>query len=358
MVGEALQTKTTGRPLQDGTPALPAGRLAESCLVDPVPVTPFEVVHETGLLRLRRYAPLPGPRRAPPVLLVYSLVKRPDILDLTEQRSVVRNLLGQGLAVYLVDWLPPGRADSDRGLAAYIDHDLAAAVEHVRVREDVARLTLIGPCFGGLLAVIYAALYPETVGHLVPLAVPLRMRPMIFPGAIEYMARAYGNVPAWFIRATLNASVPSRANLSDYLAQDLADADVRGEPTPALDVQAAVQHWLNSDVPMAGRVFCEILRDAYQEAQLADGRLYVGKQRVALERIECPVLNVTGERDPLTPPWTSTGLIAATGSREASNLVFPAGHLGLMVSGAAHRQLWPRIGAWLRGGAADQVAAD
>ena len=45
-----------------------------------------------------------------PILIVYALVNRPYMVDLQEDRSLVRNLLKLGLDVYLIDWGYPGRA--------------------------------------------------------------------------------------------------------------------------------------------------------------------------------------------------------------------------------------------------------
>ena len=67
-------------------------------------------------------------------------------------------------------------------------------------------------------------------------------------------------------------------------------------------------------------------------------------KRVALENISCPVLNISAERDRLVPPQESASFIEHVGTSEASNLVFPSGHLGLMVSRAAHERLWPYVG--------------
>jgi len=348
---DATAAGSNGTPTTDLTASgrkAAAPRERDPQIDDLPPTTPYEVVHQSGLLRLRHYRPAAGGSPAPPILLVYSLIKRPYILDLLKERSVVGSLLHAGYSVYLTDWLPPGPSDADRGLQAYVDQDLAGAVDCICSRERTDRVTLIGPCFGGLLAVIYAALYPTTVQHLVPLATPFRMRPMLLPGAIQYLVNLYGNVPAWFIRGTLNASSPSRMNLSVYMAQDFGQEGEGTDESDALTTECALEHWMKSDVPVAGRLFREIMEDAYQHAQLAEGRLRVGGRRVALERIECPLLNVAGERDQLAPPGNTGGLVDAVGSREASNLVFPVGHIGLMVSRAAHERLWPRICAWLR----------
>ena len=46
---------------------------------------------------------------AVPVLVVYGLVGRYTMADLQEDRSLIRNLLLQGVDLYAVDWGNPSR---------------------------------------------------------------------------------------------------------------------------------------------------------------------------------------------------------------------------------------------------------
>lgn len=333
----------------DGTHGLADG---PAWIADPPPVTPFETVAESRLLRLRHYAPAAG-RGGPPVLVVSSLIKRPYVLDLLPERSLVRSLTREGLSVYLTDWLPPRADDADCGLAEYVSCELARAVELVKARDNVQTVAMIGCCLGGLLAAIYAALHPHDVEQLVPFALPFDVQPLLPPAAAAYMVSLYGNVPAWWIRATMNARVASPFDRPAYLAQEL------GEPELAHSVDSpvheALDRWFASDVPFAGRLFCE-LANMYEHSELARGQLEVAGRHVALGDICCPVLNISAERDKLVQGGAS--FIEQVGSADASNLSFPTGHLGLMVSRSAHDTLWPRVAAWLRStGAGDKFAA-
>ena len=192
---------------------------------DPPTRTPFDVVDESGLLRLRRYRPDTLLAAAPPpVLLVYSLFKRPYVLDLLPERSIVRTLLAQGFTVYLTDWQPPEAENAERGFDAYVNGDLACAVNYVRAHEGVDRVPLVGFCFGGLLALLYAALHPENVARVVPVAAPIELQTPFAPTIVEYVVRMFGNVPGWWIRAWLNSGVPGPEQLSRYLADELQEA--------------------------------------------------------------------------------------------------------------------------------------
>ena len=75
---------------------------------DPPPATRSRVIYESGLVRLRHYeARGTANKHRVPLLLIYSLIKRPFILDLQPGRSVVEYLVKQGFDVYLIDWIPP-----------------------------------------------------------------------------------------------------------------------------------------------------------------------------------------------------------------------------------------------------------
>ena len=338
----ASPTRTTGAPPRHH-------RISEPRHVDgdPPPLTDYEVVDEGGLLRLRYYAPEVRSQRTP-IVLVYALLKRPYILDLQPDRSIVRNFLRQGFPVYLTDWIPPARADAWRGFEAYVNQDLARAIDCIRSREQVEGVSLVGYCFGGLLAVVYAALHPESVAHLVVFALPFELRASVVPQAIDSVTRAFGNCPAWLIRAGLTALVPSRFYLPLYLSSDLGEPELaRPWWGSRSSVERALQPWMESDVPMARRVFSEVMKNVFGKHTLAEGRFRVNGERVNLERIRCPVLSIIGERDRLVPPTSASRFVERVGSRDASNLVFPVGHLGLAVGLSAHRELWPQVGAWL-----------
>jgi polyhydroxyalkanoate synthase len=275
------------------------------------------------------------------------------VLDLLPERSLVRSLTREGFSVYLTDWLPPRADDAECGMAAYVDGELARAVEVVKTREGAQNVSMIGCCLGGLLAAAYCALHPQDVAHLVPFALPFEVQPLLRPGAAAFMVSLYGNIPAWWIRATLNARVASPFDRPAYLAQELGEPEL----ADSLDapVQQALDRWFASDVPFAGRLFCE-LANIYEHAELTRGGLEVAGRRVALSDIRCPVLNISAERDRLVQG--SASFIEHVGSAEASNVSFPTGHLGLMVSRSAHETLWPRVVAWLRNTAAsDKLAA-
>ena len=70
--------------------------------------TPKDEVFRSGKTVLYHYRPLPGsPVETGPVLIVYSLIGRYTVIDLQEDRSLVRNLMTHGCDPYVIDWGTP-----------------------------------------------------------------------------------------------------------------------------------------------------------------------------------------------------------------------------------------------------------
>ena len=327
------------------------GRGFGSGAEDPAPVTPYEVIYEAGKVSLRHYR-APQRRHRTPIVIVYALIKRPFILDLQPGKSVVESLLGQGFEVYLIDWLPPTKADAWRGFHSYVNEELANAVRAVQISEGVEQVNVLGYCFGALLSVLYAAIHPENVKNLVTLTVPFDMGVRELPiynlvdamsdTAIDLVTSVYGNCPAWMINGQFTAMSPMHHAIDKYVG--LYRNSARDGYAEMFEL---FERWMQSDVPLAGRIFREMVKEIFKRNALARGEFNVGGETVDLGRITSPLLNVVAEHDDVVHPRSSLGLPEHVGSADKRNLTFPTGHLGAVVSAGAIAKLWPQVGGWM-----------
>jgi polyhydroxyalkanoate synthase len=319
---------------------------------DPPGATPFTVIYEGGKVSLRHYEARGAAQRTP-VLLIYSLIKRPFILDLQSGRSVIENLTGQGFEVYLIDWIPPGRGDTGHGFNEYVNEDIANAVRAVQIHRGVERVSLVGYCFGGLLALLYSALHPENVKNLVTLTLPLDMSVRELPidylsrmlgeRAAEMLVESYGNVPPWMMFSFFNTLAPTHHMLDKFVG-----AYRSSERKGYLDTFRLFERWLHSDVPFAGKIFLETNNDLGIHNALIKGEMVIGSAKVDLKRVVSSTLNVIGDRDDIVHPKSSESLPKLIASTDKLNLHHPTGHMGAAVSADAHKRLWPAIGKWLK----------
>jgi polyhydroxyalkanoate synthase len=106
-----------------------------------IATTPKDEVFTSDKVTLYRYRPLAERTIATPVLIVYSLIGRYTMTDLQEDRSLIRNLLKQGLDVWIIDWGNASRADRYLTIDDYVLHYLDDCVGAMQ-RETGARRSI------------------------------------------------------------------------------------------------------------------------------------------------------------------------------------------------------------------------
>jgi polyhydroxyalkanoate synthase len=325
--------------------ALP--RIAER---QPVPVgtSARELAARWDNVRLYHYRGTASAANKFPVLVVYSLVNRPYILDLKPERSLLGALRDGGAETYLLDWGYPESVDQFLTLDDYVAGYLDDAVETLCRRHGVDRVHLVGICQGGTLATCYAALYPERVQSLITLVSPIDFH--AGNSTLHHLAKHIdfdglpdGNVCATLLNAVFVSLKPYRLLSQRYLEMiSIAEDD------EALDDFLRMEQWMYDSPDQAGAAFRQFGKAFYQRNGLIRGEIELDGRRVDLARIGMPVYNVYASADHLVPPASAAALNQHIRSSDQKAVEFPAGHLGVFISGRAHKTLFPRFVEWLR----------
>jgi polyhydroxyalkanoate synthase len=313
--------------------------------------TPSEVVYEDGHVKLLRYLSA-GPRKfRTPVVFVFALVNRPYILDLMPGRSVIEHFVRAGFDTYLIDWGVPTQADRYLTLDSYVNGYLPDAIDRAIELADADQTSVLGYCMGGTLSAICTALHPQRVKNLMLLAAGIDFStrdgllnvwtdPATFD--VDAFVNAYGNCPAEFLQASFLMLKPV-ANLFEKPISLLERVD----DDKFVDEYLTMETWLNDNISIPGEVYREFVKYLYQRNLLTKGQLLVGRRRVDLRRITCPVLNIMASRDDLVPCAQSEPFNDLVGSKDRRMMKLPAGHIGLAVGSRAQRELWPAACEWL-----------
>src|SRR5258708_19725213 len=107
----------------------------------------------------------------PAILLVPSLINRSYVWDLRHGDSFVEHLLGAGYDVLCLDWGVPDARDAHNTLSTYVDDYMMAAVAEA-TRRCASAPIVVGHCFGGLIAVLWAASAEVQPRALITMAAP------------------------------------------------------------------------------------------------------------------------------------------------------------------------------------------
>ncbi|WP_299236129.1 class I poly(R)-hydroxyalkanoic acid synthase [uncultured Halomonas sp.] len=127
-----------------------------------IAVTPGSVVYENELIQLIQYAPTTEQVYKTPLLVVPPWINKYYILDLREDNSLVKWLVGQGHSVFLISWRNPGPAQRDLTWADYMQLGPIAAIEAIEQATGEKSVNLLSYCVGGTLAASTVAYLTST----------------------------------------------------------------------------------------------------------------------------------------------------------------------------------------------------
>ena len=311
--------------------------------------TEKEVVFQDGKRKLYRYRQRTKKVCPVPMLVVYAMVNRNTVLDLQPNRSTIRNLLDQGLDVYMIDWGYADRMDRFMTMEDYIDGFLNDCVDFIREQHQLDAINLLGICQGGTFSTIYSALYPEKVKTLSAMVTPIDWEKddsllNIWASEldIDLMVEAYGNIPGDMMNHSFLMVQPFALNVKKYLnmVQIMGDADKLAD-------FLRMETWIFDSPDQPAETLRQFIKNFSQENKLVKGEFELGGRKVDLKNITMPVLCIYGEFDTLVPPSSAKALLDHVGTKDAQELSYPVGHIGMFVSGKTQKTLAPKIAEWL-----------
>ncbi|HEX9845464.1 MAG TPA: alpha/beta fold hydrolase [Candidatus Nitrosotenuis sp.] len=310
--------------------------------------TPSDIIWFGGRFCIHHYKSENEKRHKTPILVVYSLINRHYILDLLPDISIINNLLRQGFDVYATDWGTPVSSDKDMSLENYAHEYVENAVDKIKEISGAEKVTLFGYCWGGIFALLYSCLHPESVKNLILHATPTEIEgseTVIERWTAEINAdklvEAYGNVPGFFLNLAFVLRNPAETLLKYWR--------YFSEPRSMSEILQffSIETWLYDSVPIIGGVYREVIDQIYKENLLIKNKMKVDDKKIDLNNITMPVLSVIGTEDDLVPSQSSKKIMDVVSSSDKKLIEFPTGHVGLCISQRAHEKLWPEVGSWL-----------
>lgn len=307
-------------------------------------VTPRDQVWRDGRARLFRYRN-DDVKYRPPLLIVFSIVTRSYILDLTPGNSFIEHLLKSGFDVYLLDWGTPDERDAGNGLEYYADAAIPAAIRETCRRSGADEVSLLGYCFGGNLTLLHAAHHPDSPirSHTV-IACPVDYSELpfktVFTDSAEEVEGALGedgNLPPDVVYSAFRSLKPV-AELTGYV--DLLDRMWNDDYVAAYQ---AMNGWSSDHIPLAGAAARQMVTMLAGDNGFMTDQLFLGGDRVRLSNVTSPFMAVVGEKDHIVPVSAASPVMDLVGSTDKTELRLKGGHIGLVVGRTAAKTTIPTI---------------
>ena len=316
-------------------------------------------------------------RQQQPLLIVYAPINRFHIMDLNPKTSVVRSLLSHGIDVYLLDLGYATKEDSYLSLADYVEY-VNDAVQVIKAKTGLDKISILGYCWGGILALMYAAQKENNTKNIKSLA--LMATPVDFSKDdttlanwsravdIDKMMDEFGGMSGYILDLLFVMRNPPRYAFDKYLKllDKLNDSEF-------VDTFFDVEKWLYDTPSIPGTLFRQIITKCYKENLLVVpnkieiNHKEIGKEKVRqqqqyqqseqeehnerdkinLGNITVPLLMIDAQKDDLVTTDSALALSNYTSSKEKKTMINPGGHVALCISDAAHKKLWPEVAEWI-----------
>jgi polyhydroxyalkanoate synthase len=301
--------------------------------------------------RLRDYG---GHDTSLPLLIVAAPIKRAYIWDLAPTVSAVGYCIHEGLHVHLLEWMPASRRNLNNGLDEYIEA-ICECVAKISGRAAGIKPFLVGHSLGGTLAAIFSAWSPANIRGLILLGTPLCFEPA---------TSRFRDVLVSLIPPALSDGDPFPGSLLSFIAtlaspgtfiwSRLIDAASSITDHQTLEINARVERWALDEVPLPGKLVCQIVQWLYRENRFCRGTLKVSEALVGPSNLSVSALVVVTMADEVAPLASVKPCIEAMPATGVRIIQYPGEggvglqHLGILVGREARAHVWPEIISWIK----------
>ncbi len=308
---------------------------------------PLDVVWQKGEATINAIPSHEYAKGAPAVVLIPSLINKATILDLTEERSMLRYLGGQNINAYLLDW---GDIIADVGahdMEGIIMDRLVPALEFLH-EEEGRSVHALGYCMGGTLLMGGAVNAQDHLASIIMLAAPWDFHggsqgllncvrfwaPTAFPAIEEKGVLGVDWIQTVF--ASLDPFMAAK-KFSRFLDMDGNSKDA--------ELFIAVEDWLNDGLDLPAEIAQHCISDWFLKNLPGNGSWNIGGRPIIPEEINCRALIIASDKDRLVE-FETAGVLHE--QLENAELLNPScGHIGMVAGRHSIEKVWKPVAQWV-----------
>ena len=206
------------------------------------------------------------------------------------------------------------------------------------------KISILGYCWGGIIALIFASLYREHIKNLTLMAVPVDLskdNTILSTWAkdidVGKLVDEFAHQDGQMLDIGFGMRNPFRYTFDKYVTVIKKYNDKE-----FIDLFIGVEKWLYDTPIIPARFFKQIIDDCYKNNLLIQNRLKVNGNLVNLKNIHVPLLTIVAEKDDLVSPESTLEVNNHVSSKEKKTIESPGGHVSLCISKAAHGKIVAR----------------
>lgn len=246
----------------------------------------------------------------PPLLMIPSLINKSYILNFYEE-SMAKHL-SNDYTVYLLDW---GEIEENDDEANFSVHDCISKVIRPAIAQISAlhssKVSLLGYCFGGNLALLTAAKHKDCISSITTIAMPF-----------DFHKSGYHPFPV----ENFNGVIPKDAINAYFYIKNFESINRKYISGLSADAMR-LEHWANDAINLSKKVYIDIRDNLLIENSFATEANFTssGTEYNLHEIQDIKITNIVGQYDKVVP-------IASTALNFGEYKVLNTGHTGLVMA--------------------------
>jgi polyhydroxyalkanoate synthase len=308
--------------------------------------TPGQVVFRNPLIELIQYTPTTAQVYATPILAIPPWINKYYVMDLRPQNSMLKYLVDEGFATFVISWKNPDDSILHLEWADYMEQGPIAALRAIQAITGSEQVNTAGYCLGGIIEQVTLA-YLAAQGDTTVNAATFFTTHQDFTdvGDIEvFLSKPEVRLIEWLMKASggylegrnMGATFNMlRAN--DLLWHYVIHNYLMGQDPPAFDLL----YWNGDGTRVPGKVHSFLLREFFLENKLKepDG-IQIRGIGIDTRRITAPTYAVACDRDHIVP-WRGAALMRQLHGGPVRFVLAESGHIaGVINHPAANRRAY------------------
>jgi poly[(R)-3-hydroxyalkanoate] polymerase subunit PhaC len=270
-----------------------------------IATTPGKVIYQNELMQLIQYSPATESVLRTPLLIVPPWINKFYILDLRPEKSFIKWCVDQGLTVFVISWVNPGKELGSKTFADYMMEGPLTAMDVIEKVTGEMKVHTAGYCVGGTLLASTLAWLAEKRRVRVTSATFFAAQVdfthagdlLVFvdEGQISALEREMG------ARGVLEGSKMAMAfnmlRSNDLIWSYVVSNYLKGQPPSSFDLL----HWNSDATRMPAANHSYYLRNCYLENRLSTGTMVLDNTLLDLSKVKVPVYNLATREDHIAP---------------------------------------------------------
>jgi polyhydroxyalkanoate synthase len=309
-----------------------------------VATTPGKVVYQNDLMQLIQYQASTTEVYRTPLLIVPPWINKYYILDLRQKNSFIRWATDQGISVFVVSWVNPGRELAHKTFDDYMLEGPLAGLDAITKATGEREVNMIGYCLGGTLTASALAWMAAKGDRrvksitfftaLLDFSEPGELGVFVDEGVLANLEKKMAK--RGYLEGSEMAGTFNMLRANDLIWSFVVNNYLLGKEPFPFDLL----YWNSDSTRMPAKMHTFYLRNMYVRNKLREpGGISLAGVPIDLSKVDIPAYFISTVEDHIAP-WKTTYLGAQLLKGPVRFVLGGSGHIAGIVNPPAANKYW------------------